>query len=166
MERLKSSLIWKNLEKIQRIILIICSALAVGIIVAAVFMRYVLGTDLYGMEEILAVVAFWLYFIGGAHGSFEKSHIKADIVSVYVKNERIKNTIQLIASLVETTVVIILTSWAYNYFIWGLEKGAKSAGLGIPLVISQGAIFFGLLLMAFYLVVYLIEDSMAFFKKQ
>lgn len=165
-ERLKSSLIWKNLEKIQRIILIICSILAVGIIVAAVVMRYIFGTDLYGMEEIIVIVAFWLYFIGGAFGSFEKSHIKADIVSVYVKNERIKSALQLIASLVETTVAIILTSWAYNYFIWGLEKGAKSPGLSIPLVVSQSAIFFGLALMTFYFLVYLIEDSMAFFRKQ
>ncbi len=155
--KIKHSFLWHILKKVQQIILIICSIAAVSIIVLAVVMRYIFGTDLYGMEEIIVIVAFWLYFIGGAYGSYEKSHIKADIISVYVKNEKIKVILAVITGAIETIVSAVLTHWGYGYFMWGIEKGAKSPGLKIPLVFSQSVIFFGLFLMTFYFLIYFID---------
>ena len=54
------------------------------IISAAAFVRYLLGGDLYGYEEIVKLIAFWVYFMGAAYGSFNKTHVSADLVSSYV----------------------------------------------------------------------------------
>lgn len=159
---LRKTLFWACLEKLQRAILIVCSLSVVGIIFLAVIKRYIFETDLYGMEEVIVIVAFWLYFIGGSHGSYEKSHIKADLVSVYISNEKLKKTLMLFASLIEAGISIILAIWAFGFFTWGIEKGAQSPGLGIPLVVSQSAVFFGLVLMAFYGLYYFIEDAVLF----
>ncbi|MGE5679037.1 MAG: TRAP transporter small permease [Pseudomonadota bacterium] len=161
-KKLEDTFFWKALLDVERWILFITSALSVLIIVAGVFMRYVLNLDLFGMEEIMVIVAFWLYFIGAAHGSYERSHISAEIISVYVKSEKIKAFLKVIESTITSFVVVVLTYWGWRYFIWGLTKGARSTGWKIPLVTSQSAIFFGFALMAFYSIYYLIKDIQRF----
>ncbi|SKC81496.1 TRAP transporter small permease [Maledivibacter halophilus] len=152
------SSLWKGLLLLQRWILTITSILAVLIIVTSVVMRYVFKSDLFGIEEILIIVAFWLYFIGGVHGSYERSHIKADLLSIYIKNERAKLILSFVETFITCIVAIVLSFWGYKYFIWGIEMGAKSPGWKIPLVISQSPIFFGFVLMTFYFIYHLIID--------
>src|SRR5699024_5984200 len=91
--------IWHLLLHAQRTILIVCSLLLVIGLGATVVMRYILKIDLFGLEELLVIPAFWLYFIGASFGTYEKSHISAELVSVYVKNEKVKTYIEFFTSL-------------------------------------------------------------------
>ena len=102
---------------------------------AQVFFRYILHQDLYGAEEFILIFAFWLYMMGAAYGSFEDSHIQADIVNEYVKNEKIKLRMKLLVSFISTTVCLVINYWAYNYFVWGIVKHARSIAWRIPMVI-------------------------------
>ena len=77
---------------------------------------------------------------------------------MYVKNENIKALLAVVTGAVETIVAAIFTHWGFGYLMWGIEKGAKSPGLKIPLVFSQSVIFFGLFLMTFYFLIYFIES--------
>ncbi|WP_317854550.1 TRAP transporter small permease [Chakrabartyella piscis] len=79
---------WKLLLMGERSILVITSGLATFLVAVGVFMRYVLTKDFFGQEEVVTVVAMWLYWIGGVYGSYEDSHIKADICTDLIKNPK------------------------------------------------------------------------------
>lgn len=152
------TLFWKILRALVKYVMILCSAASTICIIYAVILRYIFKSNFYGSDEIILMFAFWLYFTGAVYGSYENSHIKADLVNVYVKNIRIRDFINMIAQVGTTAVNVIFVTWAWNYFMWGLEKMPLSTGLKIPLVIPQSAVFFGLLLMLFYHIVYLIRN--------
>ncbi|HHX51592.1 MAG TPA: TRAP transporter small permease [Clostridia bacterium] len=153
------SLFWDALLSLQKIIVIVCSIITVIGISSAAFLRYVFRTDLYGYEEIIVIFAFWLYFIGGSYGSYERSHITAELVSVYVKNEKLKTFMIWVSSGITVLLSLLFTYWATDIITWGLASGAKSPVWGIPLVIPQSAILAGLVLMSFYFIVHWLDDT-------
>lgn len=152
------TIFWKVLRTLVKYIMILCSIASTGCILYSVILRYIFKSNFYGSDEIILMFAFWLYFTGAVYGSYENSHIKADLMNVYVKNIRIKDFINLLAQMIMIVVNVILITWALDYFMWGLEKMPLSTGLKIPLVIPQSAVFFGLLLMGFYHIVHFIRN--------
>jgi len=152
------TLFWKVLLALVKYTMILCSIVSTGCIIYSVILRYIFKGNFYGSDEVILLFAFWLYFMGAVYGSYENSHIKADLMNVYVKNIRIKDFINLIAQMIMIVANVILLTWAWDYFMWGLEKMPLSTGLKIPLVIPQSAIFFGLLMMAFFHITHLIRN--------
>lgn len=150
--------VWKFMIASVKYIMILCSVASTSCIIYSVVLRYIFKKNFYGSDEIILMFAFWLYFMGAVYGSYENSHIKADLMNVYVKNIRIKDFIALIAQVIMIVVNVVLITWAWDYFLWGLEKMPLTTGLKIPLVIPQSAVFFGLLLMGFYHIVHFIRN--------
>ena len=162
---IRNTIFWNALQKFMRIILISCSVISTGCILYAVFLRYILKGNFYGSDEIILLFAFWLYFIGAAYGSYENSHIKADLLNVYIRNMRYKDGLNLIAQAMTVLVNCILLIWAFDSLRWALEKMPLTTSLKIPVAIPRSAIFVGLLLMAFYHIYYLYENTYKFIKK-
>jgi TRAP-type C4-dicarboxylate transport system permease small subunit len=150
--------VWKFIIASVKYIMILCSVASTSCIIYSVVLRYIFKKNFYGSDEVILMFALWLYFMGAVYGSYENSHIKADLIKVYVKNIRIKDFIDLIAQVIMIVVNVVLITWAWRYFLWGLEKMPLSTGLKIPLVIPQSAVFFGLLLMGFYHIVHFIRN--------
>jgi TRAP-type C4-dicarboxylate transport system permease small subunit len=146
------------LVNLQKYTLIISSLLIVIGLFLAVLLRYVFEIDLFGITELLLIPTFLLYFIGGAHGSYEKSHITADIVGAYVKNESFKNWVTVFTSLVTLIVCIIITKWTFDYVIWSFDNGGKTPGWKIPYYIPHGTVLIGFILMTFYTIINLIRE--------
>ncbi len=150
LEKKSNSIIWNGLLSLQRNIMFYFSLIiAVSITVGAI-LRYVFKTNLYGMEEIIAIFAFWLYFVGGAYGAYEDSHIKADVVSSFVSNKKLK--FSLIAFSTGATALFCIVG---IYLAWGMLsfsflRGTQTPVWRVPLWIPQGSVFFGFVLMAFY----------------
>ena len=160
------NIFWDVLVKFQRFIVIGSSLFIILLMTLVVILRYGFKADLYGIEEIVIIAAFWLYFIGASLGSYDKSHIKADILDIYIKNEKIKGALNIVTSLITVIVVVVFSYWAMGLFMWGLEMKGKSPGWGIPLIIPQSSILIGFILMSFYFVVYLSDDIRRFFTKK
>ena len=87
---------WKVLKCLIEWLMIICSVGCSGVIIISTIMRYFLTKNWYGSDEIILMFAFWLYFMGAAYGSYENSHIKADIVASLAKNIRRKDLLSLL----------------------------------------------------------------------
>lgn len=156
---------WKGLSEIIRWLMIACSVISTGCMVYSVILRYVFKGNFYGSDEVIMLFAFWLYFMGAVYGSYENSHIKADLLNVYIKNMRKKDAVALLGQILTIVVNTIVLVWAIRYFGAEIAKGGLSTGLKIPLVIPKSAVFFGFLLMEFYHVVYFIKNTMAFVRK-
>jgi len=151
-------LLWLALLLVQKAIMVVGGCLVALLIFVEVFLRYVLGSPLFGVEEMILFIAMWLYFMGAAYGAYERTHIKADLVHIWITSPRGHAIARSIAGLITVALSIILIKWAYPYFIWGMTKGAKSQALLLPMVLSQSAIFFGSILMTLYFLTEFIDN--------
>ena len=141
------------------------------IISAAAFVRYVLGGDLYGFEEIVKLIAFWVYFMGAAYGSFNNTHVSADLVSSYVPEGIAKRILFFARDLVTFAVCGLFTWYGYTFFMFGY-MGPLGTGIAIPtttvwripLWTSYLSIFFGLICMSIYFFRNLFQSTAALFR--
>ena len=157
MTKIEDTRIWNLVLKLERFVIVLTGWLVTVLIVLGVVLRYLLNADLFGIEEILIILAFWLYFMGSAYGSYEGSHIRADIYKVFLKNPKAVKLINLLTLSISSFTSAVFTIWGFKYVLWGLQKGAKSPGWRIPQVIPQSSIFFGFLLMTVYFSVHLVR---------
>lgn len=115
-----------------------------------VILRYVLHHPLMGIEELLLFPTIWLYFLGGAIASRERTHIECRVMIMYLKKPAQQHIGNIIKAGISLPVCLWLTYWAYEYFRYALRVWKESGTLYIPLVIAESALFFGLLLMSIY----------------
>jgi len=149
--------IWNGLINLQKIFMLVAGSIITLLVFVEVVLRYVLGSPLFGVEELICLIAMWLYFIGASYGAYERSHIKAELIYIWFKKPRTYALIKAISSLITFILSIIMISWTYPYFIWGITKGETSQALLIPMVLSQSAIFVGAILMSLYFLTELID---------
>lgn len=164
MNRLKQTFFWRALEKFLKIGLIASAILVTSITFAAVITR-ALNINFLGYEEILIICAFWLYMIGAAYGSFEKSHITADILVVMMPDNYAKALISILRNLLTLVLGVIFLLWAYQLFQWTIELQQKTPVWRIPVTVAQSSLLFGLGVITFYNIVYLYDEIKAFVMK-
>jgi len=157
-ELVKKNRVFKYLLSIEKFILVTTSLLAAGIVAVGVFTRYILGIDFFGQEEIITVIAMWLYWIGGIYGSYEDSHIQADLLSSYVKNKKFLKIQRILVLLITIIVLAVFSYWSFDYIKWSIGSNAKSVGLKIPLIISQIPLCVGFTMMLGYTVYHFIRQ--------
>lgn len=155
--------IWKALLAGQRAIMVV-TAVIVTIIVSAAMILRSFNIDLVGYEEVLIMFAFWLYMIGSAYGSYEKSQIAADILNVYLKEGKVKATINLIKTAVTLILGIVLNYWAFQLLAWAIQMNTRTPVWRLPMAIGQGSMFVGLTLTTFYNMVYFYDEIKSFKK--
>jgi len=138
------------LRGIMRWGMIICSAAIVLILVETVISRYLFDEVIKGYDELLPIFAMWLYFLGAGYGTYEKSHIRADIVDIFVPEGIVKQALNVLADIIMLIVNVVFLLWAVEYVQWSIVNMPKSISLKIPLFIGQSSILVGFALMLFF----------------
>ena len=149
-KRFEDSLLWRIPLYIQRAFLGISCFAIVVLITVAIFLRYVLKTDLYGLEEIEMTLAMWIYFIGAVYGSYEGTHITADIMSTVIKNEKALWILRIFIAVISLAIGIFFCMWAFQYWELVLRIGGRTPGLKIPLPLQRFPLVIGFILMTIY----------------
>ncbi len=164
MNKLEQTAFWKALAKFLRFGLVVSSILVTVITFAAVITR-ALNINFLGYEEILIICAFWLYMLGTAYGSFEDSHIKADVIVVMMPEGRTKSMVAMVRNTLSLVLGIIFLLWALQLFQWTIIMENKTPVWRIPMTVSQSSLLFGLTVATFYNAVYLYDEVKAFIGK-
>lgn len=151
-------LIWKASVHIQRAILAFASMAAVICVCGTTIARYVFHRDLFGIEEVITLLAMWIYWIGAVYGSYEKSHITADMLSVLIKTEKGKYRLDLVVNLLTVAISGIFAYWSVaDYLIWNIQSKTATTGLHIPYLASNIAITISFIMMFLYFLYHLIR---------
>jgi TRAP-type C4-dicarboxylate transport system permease small subunit len=150
-------IIWYGLIFLQKTIMVIGGCVIAILIFVEVFLRYVLASPLFGVEELILFIAMWMYFLGASYGAYERTHIQAELLHLWFKNKRSYTRVKSVACVITVFLSITMIKWSYPYFIWGITRGAKSQALLLPMVISQSAVFIGSILMSIYFTAELID---------
>lgn len=138
------------LHKILRLIIILVTTICCFTMLAQVISRYVFETAISGLDELTGHSAVWLYLMGAAYASYEGSQIKAEMVHLFIKNERALSIIRAVASTVGCIVTLYMVSWSYTYVVWSINKHEVTPTLQIPTIYFQIPILIGAVIMCFY----------------
>jgi TRAP-type C4-dicarboxylate transport system permease small subunit len=128
-----------------------------------VVMRYIFEIPVMGLDELLVYPTLWLYFLGSVNASREDTQIKANVLDVFLKTDRSKLTVRVIADLMGVIVSVWLTYWAWDYFRYALKVWKESPTLYVPTFYAECSVFVGLVMMTIYALTYLIKNSRKLF---
>ena len=137
----------------QKVLLVVTSMALALVFFVVVILRYGFQGDLFAYEEWVLMMAFWLYFIGGAQGSFDNTHIKADFMAAMVAGARARWLLATVTLALELAVIVVMTWWGLEMV---LEDVAAYPGWPttvawkIPFVVPRFGIFLGFLLMGVF----------------
>lgn len=134
-----------------------CAVVLTLVICVATFFRYILEGNLYGYEEWVKIIAFWLYFMGAAIGAYNRTHVSADLVNAYLPDGTLKKFLIVLRNAITVCVALLFTWYGYDFFMFGF-RGPLGTGIAIPMTsvwripmwIGYLSVFLGLLFMVYY----------------
>jgi len=135
---------------VQKAALIFVSLTLVGVMVFETFLRYFLNSPIWGWEELAIISSIWLYMIGAALAAYEGVHLKTDIMSLWVKNQRSLSIIRVLTALISLVMAGFMAYWSSSLLLWGLEQGQTTPVFGIPYVVAQGSLFVAGIMISIY----------------
>lgn len=156
-ERIQLSNFWKFLLKLQRLIMVgttVAVILMFGIVVLA---RYAFHFNVIGYDEIIVVAACWMYFIGGSYAMSEESHIRADVLNLFLSPPKIR-FLKIITGVIQVVCGVILIYLSYDMILFDITSKPTTIDWNIPLYIPRVSILVGFIFMTFYSFVYLLRD--------
>lgn len=147
-----------RMNRVDRIIKFLLSSIIIFVTIMAscsmllqVISRYVFDISISGLDELTGHTAVWMYLMGAAYGSFERSQIKAEMIHLVIKNTRVLYGIRAFATALGGIVAGYMVKWSYEYVQWSIKKHEVTPTLQIPTVFFQIAILIGAILMTAYL---------------
>jgi len=145
---------WRIASKLllgfQRAALVGLSLLFVVLIVAEVIFRYFLNMPLMFVEELCVYFIFWMYMLGAAYGTYERTHIKGELIGLFFKSPKIIFSFRIAVSLLSLILSCQMTIWGYQSFVWDLHAHTETQMLFLPLAYARVSIFVGFALMSIY----------------
>ncbi|MET4102961.1 TRAP-type C4-dicarboxylate transport system permease small subunit [Roseovarius sp. MBR-78] len=75
-----------------------------------VIMRYVLQVPVMGLEETMLYPTLWLYILGSVNASRENTHIRANVLEIFVKTERGHTILAILGEIISLIVGLWLLS--------------------------------------------------------
>ncbi len=124
-----------------------------------VLMRYVFELPVMGLDELLVYPTLWLYLLGSVNAAREDTQIKANVLDVFLKTDRSRLTVRVIADSFSVIVSCWLTYWAWDYFLYAKKVWKESPTLYIPTFWAECSLFVGMALMTCYSSWYLYRNA-------
>ena len=143
------------METLFRYTLAILISTVAGMQFVQVITRYVFETPIMGLEEIAVIPTLWLYILGAVNASREDTQIRANVLEVFLSTERARHILLVVSESVSLIISGWLTYWAWDYFKYAVRVEKETPTLYLPTLIYESALFIGLLLMAFYVLMHL-----------
>lgn len=147
----------RALLKAEHLIVIVCCAAMVLLVFANVLMRYIFKISFQGMEDLIMLFAFGIYFIGAALSSREETQITADVMSLFIKKPRALALLRAFQHVVDAALIGICAVFSTQQMLFVLGEGSRTSGLKLPMWIIYTVILAGLFLMAFYALFHSVE---------
>ncbi|WP_293572724.1 TRAP transporter small permease subunit [Phaeobacter sp.] len=112
-----------------------------------VITRYLLEIPVMGLEESLLYPTLWLYMLGAVNASRENTHIRANVLEIFLSKERQRQVLSVISETISLIVGLWLTSWAWDFTRYSIRVWRESPTLYLPTFYVDIALFCGLCLM-------------------
>ena len=142
----------RALEYLNESILIIAGIAITLLILAGAALRYIFAFNFKGSEEIILMIGFWLYFIGSISAAREKSHLHADMVTLFTRNEKVIAAAALVKDVLSLLICALAIQWCYEYWCWTFPLRPTTSVYKLPLFVSQIPMCLSFVLWAVFLI--------------
>jgi TRAP-type C4-dicarboxylate transport system permease small subunit len=126
-----------------------------------VITRYVLEIPVMGLEESLLYPTLWLYMLGAVNASRENTHIRANVLEIFLSSERQHQVLAVIGEVISLAVGLWLTSWAWDFWKYSQRVWRESPTLYLPTFYVDAALFIGMALMMIFTGLQLVQHIRA-----
>lgn len=147
------------MEKFFKYVLPLLISIVAAMQFYQVLMRYIFELPVMGLDELLVYPTLWLYLLGSVNAAREDTQIKANVLDVFLKSDRSRLVVRVIADLMSVIVSSWLTYWAWDYFVYAKRVWKESPTLYIPTFWAECSLFIGLFLMTAYSGWYLYKNA-------
>lgn len=120
-------------------------------------LRYTVHISPIGLEESVLFAASWLYMIGAGYATYERGHIRSDLIDTLVKSQSKKNVIAIGVTIFCILVCIGLGILSYEYLAFSIKMKTRLAALGWPWYYQVSSLVAGFALMLIYFFVELVD---------
>lgn len=141
----------KLIEAIINPVLAVIGISVAVMLTVGILTRAILGSPMFGLEEIVLFGIMWFYMLGAVLASRERSHLSADFVEVFTHNPKAISIFKVLATLISLVIAILFATWSFDLVSWGIEKQQSTPVFNIPWYLSQGSLFVAAVLFIFYL---------------
>jgi len=131
--------------------------LLIILIFGCVILRYVFSISYLWTEEVLFIIALWVFFIGGVLATEEESHIKGDMLGSLFKKPKKRKIFTTTVALYSAALSCVFLVWAIQYCMWQTDVGTLTTYLRLPKITSIYAIGVGAIFMAFLFIYHFIR---------
>lgn len=139
------------LDKAVIVLMLLSALFVVAAVAAGAVARYVFRKDIYGIEELTTIAAFWMYFMGAIYATKTRQQISAEMLSAFTSRPVILYCGALLQRLVTFALCLVFTWWGWVFFHWSLMNGGKTNLWQIPVIVGQSSVFIGFVGMLAYL---------------
>lgn len=108
-----------------------------------------------GLEESILYPTLWLYILGAVNASREDTHIRANVLEIFLKTRRQHTILAIVGELISLVVGLWLLYWAWDFTSYAWRVWKESPTLYIPTFYSDVALMIGIILMMIYTVFHL-----------
>ncbi|WP_137702104.1 TRAP transporter small permease [Marimonas lutisalis] len=115
-----------------------------------VITRYVLQVPVMGLEETMLYPTLWLYIFGAVNASRENTHIRANVLEIFISTEKGHTILAIVGEIISLIVGLWLLSWAWDFTRYAWRVWKESPTLYIPTFYSDVALVVGIALMMIY----------------
>jgi TRAP-type C4-dicarboxylate transport system permease small subunit len=119
--------------------------------------RYVFQVPVMGLEEMMLYPTLWLYILGSVNASREDTHIRANVLELFLKTERQHIILALIGEVCSLIIGLWLLSWAWSYTAYAWRVWRESPTLYFPTFYSDVSLVIGLALMMLYTAMHMVR---------
>ncbi|GHB01419.1 TRAP transporter small permease [Modicisalibacter luteus] len=126
--------------------------------VGGIVFRTLLGVQVFGIEELILMGAIWLYMLGAALASRERSHLSADFFQAFSNNETLLDIMSLVATTLSLVIAVFFVVWSYSLFSWGFDQVQVTPVFRIPQYFSQASLLVASILLFCYALRDLVKD--------
>lgn len=152
---------WEVPIRVQQAILVGLSLWFVMLVVAEVVLRYFLKMPLMFVEELCVYSILWLYLLGAGYGTYDRSHIKGELIQMLFKSSRVIGGFKVGVTVICLGLSSLMSVWGYQSFMWDLHAHAETQMLFLPLAYARLSIPVGFALMTIYFLAELIDSIRA-----
>jgi TRAP-type C4-dicarboxylate transport system permease small subunit len=117
---------------------------------AEIMSRFFLNKSIFGLSDFVGYTSVWLYAIGASYATYERSHIKAEFLGVFLRSTRSLHFSRLVAASISAGMSAIFTKWSYDLCVYSIQVQEKTHAYPVPKVIFQASFLVGAFIMTIY----------------
>ena len=153
----------RGVEVLFRSVGVLALILMTLAVFAEIVRRFAWHFEFYGLDLIAIVLLPWVIFVGAVLSSAERSHIKAEVINLLLKNKH-KKTLHIIHTVMQVfglMACVTFSYWSYTMLHHSLLTGQKLIAIPVPITSPQASLLFGFVMMSFYFLIDLTKHIVA-----